>query len=258
MHFKSNRRHMEKLIKLYGERNTNTTYMAKVIRENLSAEIMRAASTPTIRNTQKHLPGNEWLNDLYFHFNFKHNLGWKHACVKPLSELEKYDVYTKDLFFLTITKNPYSWLLSLHRNPYHAHYKIKPDFEEFITAPWKTMRRDNCGKILNNPMELWNIKNSSYLRLDDKKCIHATSESIFESPELLIDIISSKFSIEKKHDKFVDFVQPAKKKSKDTSYYRNYYLNELWRENLSKDELSIINESLDFDLMKHYGYEVIT
>lgn len=249
---------MGKLIKVYGERNTNTNYVSKLIELNLDANEVSGVAPPSIMRLQKILPGKELVRDIYFHLTFASNLGWKHTKVKPQQELDQYPLVNDDLSFLTITKNPYSWLISLHRNPYHQYYSRKPDFETFLQQPWKTIARDNVDHPLQNPMALWNIKNKSYLQLARERCLNITSEDIFVDPEKVINQISQHFSIEKKSDTFINYERSTKDKSKDSNYYREFYLKEKWRENLSSEAIAIINEGIDKELMSHFGYQVLS
>jgi hypothetical protein len=206
---------------------------------------------------QKILPGNELVRDIYFHITYRKNLGWKHTSVKPQEELSEYKLVDSNLIFLTITKNPYSWLLSLYRNPYHQYYAEKPSFEDFLKSQWETIGRDNIQGDLPSPIELWNIKNKSYLQLDIGKTLNITTESIFQDAGGIIQKISERFSIERKSDEFINYERSTKHKSKDSEYYRDYYLSEKWRENLSNEAIAIINESIDKDLMTHFGYSVL-
>ena len=108
-------RNMTKRIKIYGERNTTTTYMSHLSRLNLSAKEIPGTVPPYIKILQKILPGNELVKDIYFNLTYGKNLGWKHSCVEPVEKLLRYShVKTNKIAFLTITKNPYSWLLSLY------------------------------------------------------------------------------------------------------------------------------------------------
>ena len=125
---------VKKLIKLYGERNTNTNYISKLIQLNLDAEEVPGIVPSHVMGFRIR-PGMELIRDIYFSLTYKKNLGWKHTRVKPASELRKYAILKSDISFLTITKNPYSWLLSLYRNPYHQYHKKKPDFETFLHTP---------------------------------------------------------------------------------------------------------------------------
>lgn len=248
---------MDKFIKIYGERNTNTNYMSELIKLNLNVQELLGTVPHSIAKIQEFVPGNETIRDLYFYLTYAKNLGWKHTCVKPQSKLKKYELTKSDISFLTITKNPYSWLLSLYRKPYHQ-YSHSSDFESFLKTPWKTVSRDNTDKVLSSPIELWNIKNRSYLQLDSETSLNITSEAIFEDPAEIITLISKKLRISRKTEDFLNYDKSTKNESKDSNYYRSYYLNEEWRKKLSQEAIEVINESLDKELMSHFNYQTIT
>ncbi len=213
---------------------------------------------PIIMKMQKFLPGKELVRDIYFHFTYQNNLGWKHTCVKSPEELKQYKLVNSDLAFLTLTKNPYSWLLSLYRKPYHLDYSDKPNFEAFLRRPWKTVGLDNVSRVLKNPIELWNIKNRSHLHLHkNKNSLNITTESIFENPKEIIKQISLKFPITEKSNIFLNYEKSTKDKSKDSNFYREYYLTEKWRDNLTREAIAIINETIDKELMSHFGYRLL-
>jgi hypothetical protein len=250
---------MTKRIKMYGERNTNTNYMSRLIELNLDAQEIPGIAPPIVMALQKILPGNELVRDIYFNLTFNHNLGWKHSCVAPLETLSRSRIVDSDLAFITITKNPYTWLLSLHRRPYHQYYSDSPSFETFLRRPWKTIARDNVGSAtLKNPIELWNIKNRSYLQLNGDTALNITSESIIESPDNIIDKISNRFGIQRRSAAFIDFNRSTKDKGKDANYYRDYYLNERWRREISSEAFEIINQSVDRQLMSHFDYTFLS
>ncbi|ALS99249.1 hypothetical protein [Lacimicrobium alkaliphilum] len=249
---------MTKLIKIYGERNTNTNYMSRLIQLNLNIEEIPGVAPPYIRKLQRALPGKECVRDMYFYLTYRKNLGWKHTCAKTEDELRKYKVVNTDLVFLTITKNPYSWLLSLYRKPYHQYYAKKQTFESFLQHQWRTIGRDNIKTDLKNPIELWNIKNKSYLRLNNDNTVRTKTEDIFKDPRAIIDNISERHAVEKKSEKFINHFRSTKDKKKTFAYYRDYYLSEKWREDLSPAAIAIINKHLDKDLMDYYKYEILS
>ena len=117
--------------------------------------------------------------------------------MKTQKELNNHRLNNPELSFLTITKNPYSWLLSLHRRPYHQKIDRNLSFEQFLQSKWTTLKRDNSAPVLNSPIELWNKKNRSYLNLDKKRTLNTTSEDIFKDPANLFEKISSHLHIEK-------------------------------------------------------------
>ena len=54
---------MSRLIKIYGERNTNTNYLEKLIHLNLDAQQLPGVAPRYVKTIQKILPGKEWLRD---------------------------------------------------------------------------------------------------------------------------------------------------------------------------------------------------
>ena len=249
---------MPKQIKIYGERNTNTNYLGKLIQLNLEAVQLAGVAPRYITTIQKILPGKEWLRDLFFSRSFNRNLGWKHSRVRSAAEFRYYNVPNPDICFVSITKNPYAWLLSLYRKPYcHQYSGGRPDFETFLQTRWKTVARDNCEKFLASPVELWNIKNASYTGLADINGLNITTESTVQDPEAVIDRISRHFSIDRISSEFRNYERSTKDESKNFAWYQDYYLNERWRDDISAPATSMINNALDRGLMDYFGYEVL-
>jgi len=243
------------MIKIYGERNTGTNYLSKLINLNLHAIQIEGIAPQKILKLQKLAPGKELIRDLYFQLSFNKNLGWKHSCINSY-KLKNSILYKKNSpAIITLTKNPYAWLLSLYRNPYHQHYRKKPDFKTFLLQPWKTVLRDKLQSNLENPIELWNQKNSSYIQDD---YLNLTSESIIKNPEAIIDEISQKFNIQKKNNHFINYHQSTKERKKDNNYYLDYYQNEKWQQELNDEIIYIINQSLDKKVLKHFGYRLLS
>jgi hypothetical protein len=248
---------LKKLVKIYGERNTGTNYIDKLIRMNLEANLLNGIAPGHIQFLQRALPGKQFIRDKYFELTYGRNLGWKHTTVKPESELRRYDILNRGVCFITVTKNPYSWLLSLHRRPYHHYYGDKPDFVSFLRSPWKTVGRDNCESVLPDPIELWNLKNRSYLRLRSLEAANITSERVLADPKALIDMLSDSFSIPQSKNYFSNLDKSTKDKSKNFEYYNDYYLNERWKEELTDESVSIISNRLDKTLVDYFGYELL-
>lgn len=248
---------MARLLKIYGERNTNTNHLSQLVQLNLKVKQLRGTAPPYVIKLQQRLPGKELVRDIYFSLTFSQHLGWKHSCIKPASKLERYALVNDDLTFLTITKNPYSWLLSLYKRPYHQHYIEKPNFEKFLSSPWGQVGRERLDGNIINPIELWNIKNRSYLNLTKFNVLNLTSEKIISAPGQVIDQISHIFSIEKKSEKFLDMKRSTKDANKDSDFYLDYYLNEKWKSEISSREIALINGYLDRELMEHFDYKII-
>jgi hypothetical protein len=249
------------LLKIYGERNTGTNYLAKLIRENL--DVIQLPGVPPrpanllIRKFPK-LPIHEPYQDYYFQRTFAKNLGWKHALVWSVAELKKLKICENNICFITISKNPYSWLLSLYKRPYHYYqsWEAKPDFETFLTSPSPTVRRENAPDIFSSPIDLWNQKNASYIQLKSGfPTLNLKYEDLILSPEETIELISQEFSLNAKLPDFKNREKSTKEKDKDFSFYREYYLEEKWREKISQNAIMLISEGLDDNVMQYFGYE---
>ena len=247
------------LLKLYGERNTGTRYFTRLVNKNLRVKTLEGGLPWGIRKRIKYIKrimSARRLEEIYLYVTFPWYLGWKHMRVMDAGDLRKYRVCSKNLSFVTLTKNPYSWLLSLHRNPYQKGRLQDLDFETFLNTKWITTPFENAPEIISSPVKLWNIKNAAYLQLKDQlPTMHFTYEILLEDPEKVISQISDKFSLDWKVDKFVNYEKSTKEKDKSLDYYRDYYLQEKWKEDLSARAISIINSQLDDSLMNYFSYQ---
>lgn len=246
----------ERLLKVYAERNTGTNYLEQLIQANLVVRILPGVVPVAIHLMQTAIPGNEWLKNLYFSISSRKNLGWKHS--KPsLQLIKEFIPENPPLCLVSITKNPYSWLLSLYKNPYHQQGPICNSFEDFLVKPWKTVRRENCPIILGNPIELWNTKNRSYLHIKDYSGINLTYESIVSHPESTINRLSELYSLQRRSDGFQNILQCAKGGEGSFDSYQEYYNNNQWKKQLSPRAITLINQSIDEELMQLYGYKML-
>jgi len=244
------------LLKIYCERNTGTNYLFELIRTNLEVDLFTGVAPQCIQTLQKILPGNELIRDLYFYFTYQKNLGWKHSVVKPSDIIKKNSATISQLLFVTITKNPYSWLLSLHNKPYHQLFKKKLSFEDFLTSKWVTVGRENMPREISSPVELWNQKNASYISLKQTlPTLNLKYEDLLADPEAIIALIGESFSLDIKGLEFVNLEQSTKESGKDFSFYQKYYLEEKWKEKLLKSSIDIINEKLNDDVLEYFGYK---
>ncbi len=253
----------ESRLKIYGERNTGTNYLRKLVARHLDVHMLPGvASRRRLRELAAELENSspESLRDLYFEQTFAQNLGWKHSLVRPPDELLRYDVCSRCLGFVTLSKNPYSWLLSLHERPYHhRRWHCKPDFESFLVSPWGMVGRDNAAAELPNPVELWNCKNASYLRLDGSlPVLHLTYERLLADPLSCLEEVRDLCACCFKRSTFRNVEKSTKEPGKNFELYRQYYLQERWRDQLSPTATQRIDERLDEQVMRALGYNYLS
>lgn len=247
-------------LKIYGERNTGTNYLRELIVLNIDVTLI-PGEVPAFINRlleAKYFPDHEFFRDLYFSMSFHRNLGWKHMLVETPCRLKRFNICSENLFFVALTKNPYSWLLSLFRNPYHQYWKHKPDFEEFIASPWRCVRREHGPRQFSSPVEMWNQKNAAYICLQTSlPTMTIKYEDLISDPEAIIKKLSEEFALRRKQHQFVNLLNSTKDDGKGFYFYRKYYLEETWREKLTPQSIEIINQQLAPDVMRHFNYDFI-
>jgi hypothetical protein len=239
-------------LKLYGERNTGTNYLHRLLALNLEVHLLPGVVPSYLRRL---FPRSELARDLYFALTFGRNLGWKHALAPSPREIGTTSIYSPRLFFVTLTKNPYAWLLSLYRRPYHYRGQAS-SFEAFLAAPWQPVRRARAPGVYDNPVVMWNQKNASYLRLAaGAPTINLRYVDLLSNPGRTLAQIASTWDIAWKVPEFKNVEESTKeKREKDFAYYQDYYLGQRWREELSEGQLALVNRHLDPGLMEAFGY----
>jgi hypothetical protein len=242
-------------LKIYGERNTGTNYLVKLVGLNLDVDQLPGVVPKAVYRLQEFLPGRDFVRDAYFALTFGKNLGWKHTLVQSDAIASSLNGSSGRTSVVTITKNPYSWLLSMYKRPYNKVAGVRPSLEDFIQTPWRTVGRENAPAAFADPIELWNAKNAAYLGLQGAvPALNTRYEDILEDPAAVIEEIARAFSLERKSDHFQDYTESTKDSDKDSNYYRDYYLNERWRHKLTPRAIALVNERLDGRLMDRFGY----
>lgn len=244
-------------VKIYGERNTGTNYLNKLVDLNFKCHLLSGTVPKNINKIISRLNKDEFYRDMFFELTLKNNLGWKHREIDN-DFLENMLKPVDDVKFITITKNPYSWLLSLYKNPYHINKGKDLSFSSFLETPWTTVNRETNVKEYLNPVEMWNIKNKSYLNLESNfNAILLRYEDLLQDSFFELKKIKEQFHLITKNSFPSNFVQSTKDKEKNNNYYKDYYGNENWKEKLSSENCIQINSYLDSAVMAHFGYEYL-
>jgi len=239
-------------LKVFGERNSGTTFIETLLAWNLPIRVL-PGGVP--RALYRGLPV-EFVRDMWFYWTEKKNLGWKHGF--PVECLIRGFAGRQSLAVVGVCKNPYSWLLSLHRHPYHLGKRCQT-FADFLDVPCSVVRREHAKGSFQNPIELWNIKNRVLLKLSKSKLpvILLRYEDVLAAPEIAVKNVAS-ISKLKMNDVFQGVYLSTKgEDGRHFEEYCSYYLDEKWRTNLSEENVKRINRDLDRKLCEELGYEVI-
>ena len=126
-------------IQIFGERNSGTHWLHFLLEDNLR---------PTKYSIYKIY--NFFKKNKYVEIT-SGKYGWKHWFIEE-SAIKNRD--TRNTLFVVIYKNPYSWLLSMQKNPWHAHPDLKNlSFSEFIKHEWHCIWDDDSGDWITNTSE---------------------------------------------------------------------------------------------------------
>lgn len=210
-----------KQVKIYAERNSGSLYLEWLLNKNLKVD------------------RNEGFE-----------LGWKRRIAPGADELS--EEMRKNMNFICMVKNPYSWLLSLHRRPVKHESLRETSFSDFI--------RYSFGDY-PNPVVIWNKKIRSYVEMESyvEKYLLIFYEKLLETPKAALEAISLNFDIPKS---FLWFKNLDKQISNNYGvmskrFPKGYYLKERWKEELDYHDIQFINEHLDLDLAKSLNYEIL-
>lgn len=177
---------------------------------------------------------------------------WKHSAPNYHPAFKEADI--RPLFML---RNPYSWLLSLHRRPYHALGRRKSGFSEFLGEPWLAMRRENLPPLIETPMQLWNYKLAAYSRFradatrEGLLCGVLCFEDFVNAPAHALKRVLRQMGLEPEG---LNTGRPTKPMGLKARERRHYYGRELWKAQLSSSDVAAINAAIDWDLAATYDY----
>jgi hypothetical protein len=247
-------------VKIYGERNTGTNYLSALLEKNLDVDLLPGVVPFAVDVVQAIVPGHEAVKTLYTSLTMRRHLGWKHMLVGSARHLEACRSQTSPVLFVTLTKNPYSWLLSLHRRPHnHAAYeKHPPDWDTFLRSPWPAIGRDATPGPFRNPVDLWNRKNAGYRVLArELDVVTLRYEDLVMDPGSAVEEVARRLGMSDAGISFENVAESTKGDEQDFDSYRSYYGEDRWKDQLDASSLEFIEDQLDQDLRKHFGYERI-
>lgn len=244
---------MDPALKVYGERNSGTRYLERLVAANLRVRLLRGEAPRFVTWLG---PDSEAMRDRYFRLTVRRNLGWKHRLPPGAAELAGHGSSGRTARFLTLVKNPYSWVLSMLRRPYSAG-RSYASLEELVTSPWHTVGRECAPAQFADAVAMWNAKAAANLALPAGRTANLRYEDLIADPEARIDALARDLGLERRSERFWNEQSSTKRTGQTFDDYRSYYLEGRWREKLGDGEVRLISMRLDPAVMSAYGYEVL-
>jgi len=221
-------------IQIFGERCSGTNYLERLLAQNL-------------RNVTI-----QW------------EFGWKHWFHRPGIE------NATDCLFVVIYRNPFDWIRSLHRNPWHANRALRGiPFGEFIRREWwcvwdehadifpgdpqygQELMMDRCpetGQRFANVLRMRTAKIRNWKSLEDlaANSIQIRYEEISSDPDRFLTTMSEQFRIKRKRL----FLEVAGEKGRGGVYTRKTYSP------ICPEDRQHLMQELDQELEQAIGYRL--
>lgn len=228
---------------IYGERNSGTNYLDKILRSAVSLDANRVlGSTPKSKNPHGHV------------FGFKH---WfvDDQCLQQTS--------AENTLFVVVFRHPLFWIRSMIQRPYQAQRHVGLEPGEFIRRQWYAeengkemmIERDPLsGDRFSNIMALRVAKNQHFLALEDRveNFMLTRYEDLLSDPCSLLQAIADKYPGLLKPDyrirrgfrtRYRQYIKTRKQQKEIRSFF-------------SSSDLAFIKQNLDLAQERHLGYEL--
>ncbi|MGR5254375.1 hypothetical protein ACPV5S_19460 [Vibrio astriarenae] len=213
------------------------------------------------------------LLELNFDCSVRNNLfGWKHGFV-PIVSLDSkvtHETLFDGAYF--VTKNPYSFLVSLYRYYKEAKLNIlaKEGFDDFVKNRIVIFDGGNQKSPqlrFSSPVELWNSMNWNYS--SHSSLIHVRYEMLLERPKATTERIAKKIGLEAKSGSF-EIPRKRVKRMNDSVDYKDasdmmtgqkfnskQYTQNEYMDMFSPELIDFVQEQLDDELVEKLGYTEI-
>ncbi len=249
-------------VKVFGERNTGTRAVMQMLRA-LKGVSISAPAVPTpdldllekrVIETLKGFHREIYIDALYDEARRRNGglSAWKHAA--PVVD----DSYgAKDASVLFLVRDPYSWVLSLGKRPYHTRAPKLDSVKAFVERPWLAMGRDNIDTVLISPMVLWNEKLRAYRAFAKAAPVPSTAlkfEDFVLEPVAALTRALAEFNIPAKG--LTEIAPSTKRGGMGREVRRAHYASEAWKSELDANAVAAINTYVDWDVATSFGYEM--
>ncbi len=251
-------------IRVFGERNTGTRAIllmleaqkSVITRQTVASRIYDRPENAGLRAQiiqSFDLPWRRIYSDAIRdmeHMDLCPTQMWKHTAIHWHSAFA-----TKKVHVVFVVRNPYSWFISLAKNPYHI-FGLRPEtLEAFVVQPWMTQRRDNLAPVLPSPMALWQQKTAAYQTFETQAKVPVQVvrfEDFVADTVKEITRVLDRFGVA--HENIRDIESSTKEGGKNLRDITAFYAREGWKNRLTAGLVQLINERVDWNLAAKYGY----
>lgn len=247
-------------LKIFGERNTGSNYLHRVCAQNFLVVLLQGdvqeiwgLGRAIAKKTGNQFFVRQALHDMEIRRILQSDFGWKHAA--PDLGVIDASAITKYTRFVVLTKHPYSWLKSLHRNPY-SFTAPDPDFSRFIRAEFPVNFSDGLpGLQACNPPTLLRHKVLAYRRLIQSRhdVVHLRYEDVIQDFDAAMHRLAPRMF--RKTETFVNFNKDVKGKHRQLVDFQRQYSLDSVREGFGEGDIAFCRAAIGEDMFSFLGYE---
>lgn len=249
-------------VKIFGERNTSTNALKALIEKNSQsrvapsvAEEIRPFVMKILRKADAYkLPesARERVIDRIFKGRPEIET-WKHA----LTNFSTPEAFAGTHVIFCV-RHPLSWVLGLYRHPYHIDGTTGINLPDFLNKRWTTVARERLEQKDVSATQLYNIKLASFLEFQSKLTAAGMPFSVVRQEDFAMDQerVFARLAphLTAPSAQFESLKASTKESSKDSAYYKDYYGNERWREDLDPQSTARIVAEIDWSLAESLQY----
>lgn len=250
-------------VKIFGERNTGTNALSRIIEANSQARCLPATSGD-LNPLLGRIGNTEWLLAKRMRERLLDSIfegrsplcAWKH-CATNFPDAAPFD----GVFVLFTIRHPGSWVVSLLKRPYQRLERRPATLAEFLNSEWETACRERLGRASFRPLELLQAKLDSYLGFADKLTTRRITHRFIRFEDIVLNQagVYSRIApeLENAQANFHELETSTKDRSKTLDDYRDYYGKERWREALTGLEAAI-DAQINWSKFERFGYRPLS
>lgn len=255
---------MVKRVKIFGERHTSTNAVKNIIERNSRTTVFpssaREVDSDLVENLNARqetgkLTSAEREQALDAAFETKGpRRAWKHAATR----FDDAPGAFKGCHVVFCVRHPASWVVGMQRRPYHIPDGASADLAAFLDKRWHTMRRERLAGQEVSVTELYNLKMASFAALQVQLMTAGLTFTVVRQEDVATDQ-ANVFARLRPHldgaaHRFSPLIASTKDPKKTEAYYRDYYGNERWREDIDAASMARIRDEIAWEPLAVYGY----
>lgn len=259
-------------LKIFGERNTGTTALELNLKNNFPNHVLNGDLG--IGNFSK-------LNFKYFKIKLKRKIlriskasrakiednydeffkstpidyQWKH-CATNFNNDQIKEISKKKIHFIFTIRDPLSWVKSLNQKKYHLLNKNDSSLEDFMHSEIEVWERENLTQKKLKPLKLYEEKLKSYRKFIIQLEAFNLTYTVLKFEDLILNHKGCYNQIASDIGALGvvvnELVQSTDNNNKDLNFYKNYYGNQTWKQDIPKTILE--NFQFDRNLLQWMGY----